>query len=79
MQKPAITLDLLMGEILTRWPETIPFFMEYQMTCIGCYMSPFDTLEDALLVHSLPVNDILEALNKRVTEYHNLDMEQNYE
>jgi hybrid cluster-associated redox disulfide protein len=75
MHEMVITPDLLMGEILTKWPETLPVFIHYRMTCIGCYMSPFDTLEDALIVHSLPLDEILIALNQRVAENLALDME----
>ncbi|MCJ7703593.1 MAG: DUF1858 domain-containing protein [Anaerolineales bacterium] len=76
MHEMVITPDLLMGEILTKWPETLPVFIYYRMTCIGCYMSPFDTLEDALIVHSLPLDEILIVLNQRVAENLTLDMEQ---
>ena len=61
---------------MAKWPETLPVFIQYRMTCIGCYMSPFDTLEDALAVHNLPLDDILIALNQRVAENLTLDMEQ---
>lgn len=76
MHEMVITPDLPMGEILAKWPETLPVFIQYRMTCIGCYMSPFDTLEDALAVHNLPLDDILIALNQRVAENLTLDMEQ---
>jgi len=70
-----ITSDMPMSEILTRWPETIPVFMEYKMTCIGCYMSPFDTLEDALTVHGVPAGNILKALNQIVRDAKNYHTE----
>jgi len=57
-----------MNEILERWPETVPVFLAYRMNCIGCYMTSFDTLADALLVHNLPPDDVIKALNKAIQE-----------
>ena len=53
-----------MREIINTWPETISVFMAFKMNCIGCYMSSFDTLEDAITVHSIPIDEILAELNK---------------
>jgi hybrid cluster-associated redox disulfide protein len=66
MTESKITPKMPMNEILSRWPETIPVFLEYKMSCIGCYMSSFDTLEEALAVHNLPIKEMVEALNKTI-------------
>ena len=68
MSKKVITPDLLVADILTEWPETVQVFLAYRMSCIGCYLSPFDSLEDAMLVHGLPVESIVDELNQRVEE-----------
>jgi len=57
-----------MGEILSNWPETISVFLEFKMSCVGCCMSSFDTLEDALTIHGLPIDEILVALNNEIRE-----------
>ena len=67
-----ITVDIPIEKILARWPETIPVFLEYRMNCVGCFMSPFDTLEDALAVYGLPTETVLTALNQRVKDAKNL-------
>lgn len=66
MTKLKISPKMPMNEILSQWPETIPVFLEHKMSCIGCYMSSFDTLEDALTVHNLPVNVMVKALNETI-------------
>jgi hybrid cluster-associated redox disulfide protein len=66
-----ITAEMFMGEILTQWPETIPIFFEYKMTCVGCHMSSFDTLEDALAVYGLPTETVLVALNQSLKDAKN--------
>jgi hybrid cluster-associated redox disulfide protein len=69
MKDEQITPDLLMADVFESWPETLPVFLEHRMSCVGCYLSPFDTLGDALRVHGLPVSEVLEILNQRVAEY----------
>jgi len=53
-----------MSEILDRWPETIPVFLRYRMECVGCYLSTFDTLEEAATAHKIPLEPLVQALNR---------------
>jgi len=68
MPNDLITPDLIMDEIMERWPGTIILFLENRMACVGCSMSAFDTLEDALKIYELPQEEILNLLNDRVEE-----------
>ena len=68
MKREVITPDLRVADVLRKWPETQVIFLAHRMSCIGCYLSPFDTLEDALTVYGLCVTEILVELNQRVQE-----------
>ena len=63
MPKQMITLDHFMNEIMDRWPVTIKLILEYRMACVGCSLSSFDTLGDALEAYNLPQDAVLKALN----------------
>jgi hybrid cluster-associated redox disulfide protein len=63
-----ITPDLPMSKILEKWPETIPVFIAHGFSCVGCYMSAFDTLGVALAVHGLHLKPILVDLNQSIAE-----------
>jgi hybrid cluster-associated redox disulfide protein len=63
MPTQLITLDHCMDEILDRWPVTIKLILEYRMACVGCSLSSFDTLKDALEAYNLPQDAVLQALN----------------
>jgi len=39
--------DLLLPELMTRWPETIGVFLRHKMLCVGCMIGPFHTVADA--------------------------------
>jgi len=79
MLKPPITAELATGEILNKWPETITAFREFHMNCIGCYMSVFDTLEDAAIVHNISVEEIVAALNEQISDVQIYNTEENDE
>ncbi len=58
------------SEILDRWPETIPVFTRHHMACIGCTMSPYETISGAAEIYHLPLHDFIEELQNaiRLTE-----------
>jgi len=70
MDRNRITPDLLVAEVMEKWPETLPVFLENRMSCVGCYLSPFDALGDALRVHRLPVAEVIATLNQCIVESH---------
>lgn len=57
-----LPLDLAMDEVMKRWPQTIPVLLHYQMGCVGCSMSPFDTLADAIRIYNLPEDQFIKKL-----------------
>jgi len=79
MNAHVITPDLTTSEILRKWPEAIAVFSENKMTCIGCYMSVFDTLADAAIVHNIEVDQIVAALNEHIAAAKSHYTEENYE
>ncbi|WMI82557.1 hydroxylamine reductase [Anaerotignum sp. MB30-C6] len=62
----AVSGDMIMGDILRKYPETAPALMECGMHCLGCPSSQMETLADACMVHGLNVNDVLKAVNDKV-------------
>ncbi len=66
MSQPLITIEDSIEKILTTWPQTIPFFLKHHMICVGCQMSEFDTLEEALANYGIPPEPFLRALNEIV-------------
>lgn len=59
-----IKRDMLIGEILSKKPESIGTLMSFGMGCIMCPSSQMETLEEAAMVHGIDPNLIIAALNK---------------
>lgn len=59
-----ITKDMILGDILSVKPDAAEILMGYGMHCIGCPSSKMESLEDACMVHGLPVDEVLKKLNQ---------------
>jgi hybrid cluster-associated redox disulfide protein len=58
-----ITKDTIVGDILDIAPETAPAFIDIGMHCLGCPASRNETVEEACMVHDMPVDDLVARLN----------------
>jgi hybrid cluster-associated redox disulfide protein len=58
-----ITKNMSFGEVLQRFPQTMPVFGKYGMHCIGCAMSAFETIEQGALAHRIDVKKFVDDLN----------------
>lgn len=59
-----ITKDILVGEILDNYPESVPFFLDIGMHCLGCPASRGETLEEACLVHGIEPEEVVQKLKE---------------
>src|SRR3989344_155649 len=65
----AITPDLLIGDVVARHPEVIPVFSKPGVHCVGCHVSPYETLEQGSMGHGMPedvFNKMMEEANSVV-------------
>jgi hybrid cluster-associated redox disulfide protein len=61
---PQITPDMLVAEVLDRWPQTAPVFLSNHAYCIGCSMSIFDTLAEAACNYHIPLENFVAELEQ---------------
>ena len=67
-RKQLISKDMSFGDVLQRFPQTMPVFGKYGMHCIGCSMSAFETIEQGAQAHGINVKKFVDDLNKTVRE-----------
>jgi hybrid cluster-associated redox disulfide protein len=63
---PKLTHQMTIAEILERWPQTIPIFLRYQTSCVGCSMNIFETLEDAMRIYHLQQTGFFHDLERSI-------------
>ncbi len=66
MSQPTFSPDLSVAEVLKRWDQTAAAFIHLRMACVGCPMSPFETLETAAQIYGLPPETLIRALEVAV-------------
>lgn len=62
-----ITADSLVHEVIDRHPRSVSVFVQYRLQCIGCYISPFHTIEDVAREYALGLDPLLLDLNQAAT------------
>ena len=66
MERPPLTTELTVAEVLTRWPQTASVFFQHQMACVGCAMAPFETLAEVATIYRLHVERFLHELQQSI-------------
>ena len=59
-----ITKETTMGEIVEKYPQAVETLMSFGVHCIGCHVSPFESLEMGFKGHGLDDATIEEAVKK---------------
>lgn len=63
-----ITKEMSIGDVVKKYPETIPVFFQYGLHCIGCHVSPYESVEEGCKTHGIDVDTLIIALNTAVKE-----------
>ena len=61
-ERSQIGFDMTVDEVMRRWPATIRIFLDFRMSCVGCPIAEFHTVEDACREHGAVPGDFLSAL-----------------
>lgn len=61
-----ITKDMVIMEIVRKYPETLPVFGQFGMGCLGCSGALHESLEQGAQVHGIDIDKMLKALNNRL-------------
>lgn len=61
-----VTGQTLIGEIVNKHPEAIEILLSIGMHCLGCPASQMESLEEACMVHGIPAEQVIEAINKKI-------------
>ena len=63
-----ITKDMSIMEVVTKYPDTVPVFMESGMGCIGCAAAHFENIEQGASAHGIDIDQLMEGLNSVVEQ-----------
>lgn len=59
-----VTKEMSITEVVSKYPELVPVFMEHGMGCLGCAAARFESIEQGARAHGIDVDNLINALNK---------------
>jgi len=63
-QVQTITKDTTIGEIVDKYPQVVDTLTSFGVHCVGCHVSPFESLEMGFKGHGMDDEKIKEAVTK---------------
>lgn len=59
-----IAKEMSITEVVSKYPDSIPVFMEHGMGCLGCAAARYESIEQGAKAHGIDADKLVEALNK---------------
>ncbi len=64
-----ITKDMIIEEVVRKYPKVIPVFMAHGLHCIGCHIANYETIEQGALGHGIgDITDLMKDLNETIKD-----------
>lgn len=63
-----ITKDMPIGQVVEKYPQSIPVFLAHGLMCFGCAIARFENIEQGASAHGIDVDALINDLNKAISE-----------
>jgi len=64
-----ITKDMIIRDVVNKFPKTVPVFMAHGLHCVGCHVANFETIEQGAAGHGIhDLSGLLTDLNRAAAE-----------
>jgi hybrid cluster-associated redox disulfide protein len=63
-----ITAEMLIGEVVSRYPSTINVFFQHGLGCVGCAVARFENIRQGAMAHGIDVDALIDDLNRAVLQ-----------
>jgi len=61
--KDLITKSTSIGDVVSKYPQTVDVFAKHGLHCIGCAIASFESVEQGAKSHGIDANVLLKNLN----------------
>lgn len=62
-KKGLIAKSTAIGDVVSKYPQTVEVFARHGLHCIGCAIASFESVEQGARSHGIDVNKLLKDLN----------------
>lgn len=63
-----VNKNMLIGELVSLYPQAIPVLMGIGMHCLGCPASQSESLNEAAMVHGIDIEVLIKRINEAINE-----------
>jgi hybrid cluster-associated redox disulfide protein len=64
-EKQTVNKDMTIGEVVKKYPQTVPVFFKHGLACVGCHVANWETVEQGAVSHGIQnLDDLIRDLNK---------------
>lgn len=63
-KKVFVTKEMLVGEVISKYPDAAFALMQCGMGCVSCPASQAESLLDASMVHGMNADEVVEYVNE---------------
>ncbi len=63
-----ITKEMSIGEVVTKYPQTIPVFQAHGMGCLGCAVARYENIAEGAAAHGLNIDKLVKDLNNAIKQ-----------
>jgi hybrid cluster-associated redox disulfide protein len=67
-EQRAITPDMSIGDVITRYPNTIDVFFRHGLNCVGCGLARFENIGQGALAHGIDIDRLMQDLNEVISQ-----------
>jgi hybrid cluster-associated redox disulfide protein len=61
-----ISGDMIIGDVIRAFPQTMVVFMEMGIHCVGCYVANFESIEEGVSRHGIDPALVVKKLNDAI-------------
>ena len=67
----SVNKDMPIGDVVEKYPQVVPVILSYGLHCVGCHVSPYETIEQGAMGHGMSAEDVasmVKDINEAITE-----------
>jgi hybrid cluster-associated redox disulfide protein len=65
-EQQLITAEMAIGDVISKYPETIQVFFNHGLGCVGCAVARFENIRQGAMAHGVDVDLLIKDLNDTV-------------
>ncbi len=64
----AITPEMAIGDVIGKYPGTVPVFFSHGLGCVGCAVARFENIRQGAMAHGISIDALMQDLNQAVQQ-----------